>query len=207
MGGLQMHRPQPDPGADRLPTLRAVGPEGGPPTDRSPGTGISPVAWEPHHDLQLREWLEHGRRFGALGRGMAWWIGDWIRYGNSRYGEKYTRAARVTGYDVQSLMNMAYVAARFESPRRRAALSWSHHAEVVALCPADQDAWLDLAERERLSVRSLRLELRATRRRQELPEHRRQARSEPPAHAEQLVCPHCRHVIDPAAKRDVAGSS
>jgi hypothetical protein len=124
---------------------------------------ISPIAWMAEPGLDLAAWLRHGQRLGSIGRGSSWWIGDWINYGNTRFGEKYSRAARVTGYDVQSLMNMAYVASRFEVSRRREKLSWSHHAELAALPPEDQDRWLAFAEASGTSVRGLREELRTWR--------------------------------------------
>ena len=80
------------------------------------------------------EWLSTGRRLGAIGRCSQWWIGDWIRYGTARWGEKYAEAARVTGYDVASLRNMAWVAAQFDLSLRSDKLSWSHH---VLLAPLD----------------------------------------------------------------------
>jgi hypothetical protein len=122
------------------------------------------------------DWVRQGRWLGALGRGAGWWIGDWLRYGNAHYGQRYTAAARATGYDVQSLMNMAYVAGRFESPRRRPSLSFSHHAELAGLTPEDQDVWLDRAEAGGLSVRSLRVELRHARNRAESRRVRAEAR-------------------------------
>jgi hypothetical protein len=160
-------------------------------------TAVSGITWVPEGDLALAQWLEYGRRLGQLGRGVAWWIGDWLRYGNLRYGEKYSRAARATGYDAQSLMNMAYVASRFPPERRRDQLSWSHHAEVAALMPAEQDRWLDLAEAERLSVHSLRLEVRTSRRveRHGLPERRSEVEVAR-ARTRSVVCPRCRHVLD-----------
>lgn len=118
------------------------------------------TSWSARHELELAEWLQQGRRLGALGRACNWWLGDWVRYGNARYGERYETAARLTGYEVQSLMNMAYVASRFEISRRRETLSWSHHAELAALDPPEQEEWLDRAEREQLSVLSLRIERR-----------------------------------------------
>jgi hypothetical protein len=129
----------------------------------SPAT-LTTTAWRPRLELSLAAWARQGRWLGALGRGSGWWIGDWVRYGNARYGDRYTSAARVTGYDVQSLMNMAYVAGRFEASRRRAGLSFSHHAEVASIPAEEQDLWLDRAEVGNLSVRSLRSELRRVRR-------------------------------------------
>ena len=107
-------------------------------------------------DLTYEDWLRQGSKLGLAGRNAAWWIGDWLRYGTTRYGSKYTAAARTTSYDRQTLMNMVYVATRFEFSRRRENLSWSHHAELAALAVADQERWLDRAAAERFSVRDLR---------------------------------------------------
>jgi hypothetical protein len=129
---------------------------------------------------------------GSIGRGSAWWIGDWVNYGNAAFGEKYSRASRITGYDTQSLMNMAYVASRFDFSRRRENLSWSHHAEVAALSPAEQELWLDRASRGGLSVRRLRDALRRTGAR----DQRSPARPARTADVDDLICPQCGHVLD-----------
>jgi len=120
-------------------------------------------------------------RPATVGRASSWWIGDWVRYGTARYGDRYAKAAQLTGYDVQSLMNMAYVAGRFSVSRRRERLSFSHHAELAALPQDDQELWLDRAEAGLLSVRTLRAELRAV----------RSKVAGRPAH--ELVCPECGH--------------
>lgn len=130
---------------------------------------MSPVAWRPARILNLDEWLYQGARLGSIGRGAGWWIGDWVNYGNAKFGEKYSRAAQVTGYDIQSLMNMAYVASRLEIPRRRPNLSWSHHAEVAPLTVDEQERWLWTAIDQGLSVRRLREELRKRRERSSPP--------------------------------------
>jgi hypothetical protein len=116
-------------------------------------------------DLAMADWMRQGRWLGALGRGSGWWIGDWVRYGSARYGDRYRPAARATGYDVQSLRNMAYVAGRFDVPRRRESLSFSHHAELASLSAEEQDLWLDRAEAGALSVGALRCEMRRARER------------------------------------------
>jgi hypothetical protein len=126
-------------------------------------SALSKIAWVPQHDLGHADWLATGRRLGAIGRCSQWWIGDWVRYGTARWGEKYAEAARVTGYDIASLRNMAWVASRFDLSLRNDKLTWSHH---VLLAPLDADAqreWLRRASEERLSVADLRLELRALR--------------------------------------------
>ena len=163
---------------------------------------VSPVAWVPKLSLPLAEWIRYGTRFGLLGRACGWWIGDWINYGNAVYGEKYSRAARITKHDVQTLMNMAYVAARFEISRRRENVSWSHHAELAALSPETQDRWLDRIGRDALTVRDLRLELRRDRAAQQRDGLEGAAGTQPrlalgdaEGHDDdQLACPRCGYV-------------
>src|SRR6478609_10834846 len=117
-----------------------------------PQATISKVAWLPRGDLGQAEWLATGRRLGAIGRCSQWWIGDWIRYGSSRWGERYAEAARVTGYDVASLRNMAWVAAQFDLSLRSDKLSWSHHVLLAPLSADEQPYWIEKAADERLSV-------------------------------------------------------
>ena len=178
-------------------------------TSPRPLTALTPTSWAAGCELGVSEWVEQGRCLGAIGRGSAWWIGDWVRYGSVRYGDKYAAASQVTGYDVQSLMNMAWVAGRFELSRRRENLSFSHHAELAGLRPADQELWLDRAAAGGLSVRALRLELREARRRVADRETLRDARrgrtplarsTPPPARRAQPkpVCPHCGHPLSQA---------
>jgi len=167
--------------------------------------------------MKLVDWVVQGRKLGVMGRSAAWWIGDWLRYGNLEYGEKYMRAARITGYDVQSLMNMVYVASHFDASRRRETLSWSHHSEVAALPREQQERWLDRASDRTLAVRCLRDELRRARRRAVAEQAEAQASGEaqapvappePPldatlAHAEpaaddhSVVCPDCGRRFEP----------
>jgi hypothetical protein len=123
------------------------------------------VVWRPKRELGRHEWLAVGRRLGEISRCNQWWLGDWVRYGTEKWGEKYTRAARITGYDPRSLANMASISAAFQPSRRRDNLTWSHHATVVALPQSEQEVWLDRAATERLSVADLRTELRAPPRR------------------------------------------
>lgn len=187
--------------AEPAAVLRAVPP---PPSARHPPGGsagadeirrepvaVTTIAWTAVDELRFEEWVRNGRRLGAVGRGVGWWIGDWLRYGNARYGEKYAQAAKITGYDSQTLMNMVYVSGQIAPVLRREGLSWSHHAEVAALEPDEQQRWLTRAEQARLSVQDLRLMLRKARGvERPLTAAREQAAAD---HA--LVCPECGHAF------------
>jgi len=156
-------------------------------------SSISKVAWFPQADLGQAEWLATGRRLGTIGRCSQWWIGDWIRYGTARWGERYAEAARVTGYDVASLRNMAWVASQFDLSLRSDKLSWSHHVLLAPLGAEEQQRWLDRAFEQRLSVADLRLELRALRNAEDKAEAAA-AKADPEA----SVCPHCGHHLGPS---------
>lgn len=164
------------------------------------GAAISATGWRARGELALSDWTEQGRRFGTIGRAAGWWIGDWLQYGNAKFGERYSRASRITGYDVQTLMNMVYVSSRVEISQRRENLSWSHHAEVAALSPEDRDRWLTVAETERLSVRCLREEIRRERRAIEPPKPR-------PATDPSMVCPNCGEQLKREDRRGGARTS
>jgi hypothetical protein len=147
------------------------------------------VAWAPNGALDVREWAEVGRRIGSVGRNIQWLIGDWIAYGNQKFGERYARASKISGYDPQTLMNMVYVATRFAVSRRRENLSWSHHETLAALDPMEQDRWLDQAALHRWSVADLRAMLRVSRR--ELGESSGQVEAGVEQPPPILKCPRC----------------
>lgn len=163
------------------------------PRARRSSSSLSKIAWVPQRDLGHSDWLATGRRLGAIGRCSQWWIGDWVRYGTARWGEKYAEAARVTGYDVASLRNMAWVASRFDLSLRNDKLTWSHHVLLAPLDTEAQREWLRRAGEERLSVADLRLELRALR------SGERKASESAAVTArdrdDDAVCPHCGHAL------------
>jgi hypothetical protein len=125
---------------------------------------LTATTWAPQHDLAHQQWLAEGRRVGAMARGSAWWVGDWLLYGVARWGDRYAEASRVTGYDPKTLRNMRYVASRFHLSLRRDNLTFSHHALLASFEVDAQRHWLDRATRDRMSVDDLRIELRAARR-------------------------------------------
>jgi hypothetical protein len=145
------------------------------------------VAWVPTREISQDEWIAIGRRLGGISRCNQWWLGDWLRYGAGRWGERYVRAAKITGYDPRTLANVASIAAVFKASRRRDNLTWSHHAAVSALPELEQEEWLDRAASHRLSVADLRIELRAAKK----GEGTENAEEES---SHQIVfCPHCGH--------------
>lgn len=111
--------------------------------------------------LSYNAWLNVGSRIARISNASAWWLGDWVIYGEQSYGMRYRAALRATALDYQTLRNYAWVARAFEPFRRRSGVSFQHHAEVAALPQADQDLWLERAERLQWSRNELRRRMRA----------------------------------------------
>ncbi|MCP2339278.1 LmbU family transcriptional regulator [Actinomadura rupiterrae] len=114
-------------------------------------------------DLNFESWLHIGRNLKLITNSSVWWLGDWLVYGEKRFPDRYRLVIQETGLDYQTLRNYAWVARRFPPSRRRDALSLQHHAEIAALPEAEQERWMDRAEKEKWSTRRLRKELRQAR--------------------------------------------
>ena len=113
--------------------------------------------------LPFETWREIGTKLGTYANASAWWLGDWLLFGRTKYGRRYKDAIAATGLDYQTLRNYAVVARRFHASRRRADVSFQHHAEVCAMTDAEQDRWLELAAAGGWSRNELRRRIRAGR--------------------------------------------
>jgi len=114
-------------------------------------------------NMSERSWEQIGTSLRELANSSAWWLADWLIYGEAAYGwRRYREAIERTGLDYQTLRNYAWVARRFEQERRRDSLSFAHHAELARLTPAEQDYWLRKAEQQKWSRNELRRSVRAS---------------------------------------------
>jgi hypothetical protein len=118
----------------------------------------------------IGEWKAVGLRLGLYAEATCWWLGDWLAFGQMKYGRRYKEGVALTGLDYQTLRNYAVVARRFELSRRRDALSFQHHAEVCALLDHEQEQWLDRAAAQGWSRNELRRRIRAAGTRRQAPD-------------------------------------
>lgn len=107
-------------------------------------------------------WELIGRQLLGMANSCAWWIADWLVYGESTFGDRYLEAIQRTSLSYQTLRNYAWVARQFDMARRRERLSFGHHAEVAALEAPEQDYWLRKAEKLGWSRNKLRSFVRAS---------------------------------------------
>lgn len=113
--------------------------------------------------MSLTAWSRLGRQIFIISDSSAWWLGDWLIYGQAQYPDRYKRAIAETSLDYQTLRNYAWVARQFSLSRRREKLSFQHHAEVASLPEPEQEIWLNRAEKGAWSRNELRRRIKAER--------------------------------------------
>jgi DNA modification methylase len=121
---------------------------------------MCPLGLKLPNGLSFEQWQMLVAQLRMIMRACMWWWGDALAYGERRYGVMYKQALDRADYDYQTLRDAAWVSGRFELSRRRDKLTWSHHREVAALEPQQQDALLDQAESERMTRDQLRRAVR-----------------------------------------------
>lgn len=134
-----------------------------------PRTGV-----EFPHALSFEKWLQIGKMLSIVRTSSAWYLGDWLIYGETAYSGRYRDAIKQTALDYQTLRNYAWVARRFPLSRRRETLAFGHHAEVASLPEPEQDFWLRKAESLSWSTSRLRREVRTSLRERAVAEKERQ---------------------------------
>lgn len=123
---------------------------------------VADVVWSPTglalpDGMPFEDWQRLGDTLQAMERSVMWWIGDWLRFGERRYGETYTQAVDATGYKTETVRLAKWVAEQYpESVTRVTDLTWTHHREAAALPPAERAAVLERAAAEKLTTREVK---------------------------------------------------
>lgn len=117
---------------------------------------VSAVGWHGPANMDFDEWMRVGNTLQQVGNSINWWVGDWLNYGEKRYGETYAQAVEITGWEAERLMNAKWVASAIQTSLRKENLSWSAHKEVAKLPHEEQRFWLNKASIEGMKVRELR---------------------------------------------------
>lgn len=97
---------------------------------------ISPLDPTLDHYTKLGTWL------GLMNRASVWWIGDWLLYGEGRYGERWSQALTATGLTEETLRQRMAVCEAIPPDRRKANVGFSLHHAVKNLPARDRDRLL-----------------------------------------------------------------
>lgn len=110
--------------------------------------------------MTYQQWAAMAPQFLATQKAVQWALGDFINFGEAKWGKTYDEAQRLTGFDYSTLATYAWVARQIPLSLRRENLAYSIHKEVAGLPEEQQRAWLDVAEFEQLTVAEFRTRLR-----------------------------------------------
>jgi hypothetical protein len=124
-----------------------------------PDVDWSPTALVLPEALSQQEWVGIGRKLRTMEQSVMWWIGDWLAYGERKYGD-ISAAAETTGYSRGALYNAKYVATTFEPSSRDETLPWSLHKSAAGLPPEQRHEVLSVAAERGWSQRDLVAEIK-----------------------------------------------
>ena len=126
-------------------------------------------------ELTVEEWQDLAPSIGEVATSIAFIVGDWLVYGQGLFGtngypdrkvdnHSYQIALSVTGLDLSTLQNYAYVSRSIPYSMRSERLSWEHHRLLAKLPDGDKQDWIDTCVAEsdagrRMSTRRLRKSL------------------------------------------------
>ena len=108
--------------------------------------------------VSFKEWMKVGRTLSDMANSTPWWVGDWVNYGEAKYGETYSQGLTLWSCAYQSLANMAYVARQYP-PETRTSLSWTHHRYAASLPLGERLGLLERAKEEEWTSRQLQVEV------------------------------------------------
>lgn len=122
-------------------------------------------------DLTFEEWNAIGANFGIALQTAAWCIGDWMVYGERRWGKQtllpgeafdpkskrvsseiFERALSSTNLDRQTLSQYGSVCRKIPLAERRIYLSFGHHRLLAPLPAPQRLEWMTLLDSESKSV-------------------------------------------------------
>lgn len=166
---------------------------------------VTPTALTIPDHLDFDDWMAVGAGLKNVEQSIMFWIGDWLVYGESHYGEKWSQVTDASQYSPKTISNAMWVAKRVPKERRREDVSYAHHVEVAALEPEDQSKWLKRAKDEELPRDRLRALIREARGPQKIvapadpsmpkePPHRDQKLRDDANHEECIRC-HAPHAV------------
>lgn len=95
----------------------------------------------------FEEWERLGVNVQRFARSHQWWVGDWLNFGDDKFGEEAWQAVDGLGFEPKTLSNWMRVALYVPADIRYAPdeLSWSHH-RIVAELPHKRDRQRSLAK-------------------------------------------------------------
>lgn len=107
-------------------------------------------------DATYDEWNQIGMVLVRIHNSEPFWIGDWINYGEKKFGETYSEAKAITHLEYGTLAHYKMVATKIPKEERVASVSFSHHRMLSNVEPKERRRLLEMAAKDALSVLELK---------------------------------------------------
>ncbi len=111
--------------------------------------------------LTFERWEALGKTLKAMEKGVQFWVGDWLNYGEREFGDRYVQAVEETGYTHGALRNMAWVAKEIPPSSRDDTLTFSHYRSLARVEPEKRQEWVEQIKEKEMSVGELNGRLNA----------------------------------------------
>jgi hypothetical protein len=106
---------------------------------------LTPVSLTLPARISQDEYEALGTMLGTYRESLHWAIGDWLAYGERRWGEESYQLSEALGISAASRLQYVRVASLIAPERRRQRLSWTHHRHVAQFDPDTQTELLQKA--------------------------------------------------------------
>lgn len=116
---------------------------------------LTPVSLTLPATISQDEYEALGTMLGTYRESLHWAIGDWLAYGERRWGEESYQLSEALGISEASRLQYVRVATLIAPARRMRGLSWTHHRHVAHLEPETQTELLQKAVDNGWSKRDL----------------------------------------------------
>jgi N6-adenosine-specific RNA methylase IME4 len=113
----------------------------------------------------FEQWQECGEFIKKSNGAVHFWIGDWLNYGEQKYGEMYTQVLDETQFDYGTLRNDKYLTSRVPLSLRSDNLTRGHALEIASLEPLEIETWANFIEKTPITVSDLKKEILAEKKR------------------------------------------
>jgi hypothetical protein len=123
---------------------------------------LSATGWVADDAMTYEQWEAIGATLQAIDGSINWWVGDWLNFGEQKYGEMYAQAINATGWAIQRLKDAKWVAAAIQRSLRQEQLSWTHHRHVAHLPEDKQRHFLQEAVNHSWSTAELKKQINIT---------------------------------------------
>jgi len=142
-------------------------------------------------NITFDEWEAIGQQLGAMGKGLMFWIGDWLTYGEQAFADKYSQAMDITGYSYRTVRQAKYIATKFTPEMRKSNLTFTHYTAVAGEEQEVAVRLLNDASNQNMTVD----ELKEHRKGQHHPVDQNQLAS-PGSTKHTVTCPHCNETFE-----------